>query len=204
MNGIVGTTAGAMVAPGGLVVVGVIIAFGLILLVVFAGMYNSLVRRRIDVDNGFSQIDVQLKRRYDLIPNLVETVKGYASHERGTLEAVIAARSRAAQVPAGAVAERAQAEGQLTQALGRLIAVAESYPDLKANSNFGSLQEELASTENKIGFARQHYNDTVGRYEEARQAFPTNIVAAAFNFEKRDYFKVEEAAAREVPKVSFS
>jgi len=204
MNGIVGGTLGAGAALGGLVVVGVIIAVGLVLLLLFAGMYNGLVRRRVDADNGFSQIDVQLKRRYDLIPNLVETVKGYAAHERGTLEAVIAARSRAVAVPAGAVAERAQAEGQLTQALGRLFAVAESYPDLKANANFGALQEELASTENKIGFARQHYNDCVGRYEEARQAFPTNLVAAAFNFEKRDYFKVEEAAAREAPKVSFS
>ena len=204
MSGIVGSTVGAGLAIGGLVAVVGLGLFALLLLVVFAGMYNGLVRRRIDVDNGFSQIDVQLKRRYDLIPNLVETVKGYAAHERGTLEAVIAARSRATQVPAGAVAERAQAEGQLTQAIGRLLAVAEAYPDLKANSNFGALQEELASTENKIGFARQHYNDTVGRYEESRQAFPTNLVAAAFNFEKKDYFKVEEAAVREAPKVSFT
>ncbi len=204
MNGIVGGTVGAVGALGGIVMFAVLAGFAVLLLLIFAGMYNGLVRRRIDVDNGFSQIDVQLKRRYDLIPNLVETVKGYAAHERGTLEAVISARNAAAQVPAGAVAERAQAEGQLTQALGRVFALSEAYPDLKANTNFAALQEELASTENKIGFARQHYNDTVGRYEESRQAFPTNIVAAAFNFEKKDYFKVEEAAVREAPKVSFS
>lgn len=208
MNGIAGEIVGDLGsiggAMGGMVVVGGLVLFALVLLVVFASMYNGLVRRRVDVDNGFSQIDVQLKRRYDLIPNLVETVKGYAAHERGTLEAVISARNKAVQVPADAIADRAQAEGQLTQALGRLFAVAEAYPDLKANANFGALQEELASTENKIGFARQHYNDTVGRYEESRQAFPTNLVAAAFNFEKKDYFKVEEGAARETPKVSFS
>jgi LemA protein len=196
-----GTAAGV----GGLALVAIVgLAIGLLLVIIFAGMYNGLVRRRVEVDNSFSQIDVQLKRRYDLIPNLVETVKGYAAHERGTLEDVIAARNRAAAVPAGAVAERAVAEGALTQALGRVFALAEAYPDLKANANFAALQEELASTENKIGFARQFYNDCVGRYEEKRQSFPTNIVAGAFNFEKREYFKVEEAAAREAPKVSFS
>jgi LemA protein len=188
----------------GWIAVAVVIGVGLLILLVFVGMYNTLVRKRIDVDNSFSQIDVQLKRRYDLIPNLVETVKGYASHERGTLEAVIAARNQAVQAQGAGVAQRAVAEGALTSALGRLFAVAEAYPDLKANANFSGLQEELASTENKIGFARQHYNDTVGRYEESRQAFPTNIIAAAFNFEKREYFKVEEAAVREAPKVSFS
>lgn len=188
----------------GWIAVAVLVGVGLVLLFIFVGMYNALVRKRIDVDNAFSQIDVQLKRRYDLIPNLVETVKGYAAHERGTLENVIAARNRAVQVQAGPVAQRAQAEGELTQALGRLFALSEAYPDLKANANFMSLQEELASTENKIGFARQHYNDTVGRYEEARQSFPTNIIAAAFNFEKREYFRVEETAQREAPKVSFS
>ncbi|MFI4873380.1 MAG: LemA family protein [Phycisphaerales bacterium JB061] len=168
--------------------------------------YNKLVRLRVDADNGWSQIDVQLKRRYDLIPNLVETVKGYASHEKETLDAVISARAKAVSVHdasnAGAK-EMGMAEGMLTQALGRLIAVAEAYPDLKANTNFLSLQEELSSTENKIGFARQHYNDTVGRYEEARQSFPVNIVAGVFNFAKRDYFEVTEPAAREAPKVSF-
>ena len=168
--------------------------------------YNKLVRLRVDADNGWSQIDVQLKRRYDLIPNLVETVKGYASHEKETLDAVISARAKAVSVHdasnAGAK-EMGMAEGMLTQALGRLIAVAEAYPDLKANTNFLSLQEELSSTENKIGFARQHYNDTVGRYEEARQSFPVNIVAGVFNFAKRDYFEVTEPAAREAPTVSF-
>lgn len=182
------------------IVIGVAVAVILMLVVI----YNGLVQARMRVKNAFSQIDVQLKRRYDLIPNLVETVKGYAAHERGTLENVIAARNRAVQVQAGPVAQRAQAEGELTQALGRLFALSEAYPDLKANANFMSLQEELASTENKIGFARQHYNDTVGRYEEARQSFPTNIIAAAFNFEKREYFRVEETAQREAPKVSFS
>jgi LemA protein len=170
----------------------------------FIAMYNGLVRRRVDADNGWSQIDVQLKRRYDLIPNLVETVKGYAGHERGTLEAVIAARTRAVDAGKGGIAERAEAENMLTQTLGRLFAVAEAYPQLKANANFSQLQEELASTENKIGFARQHYNDTVGRYEEARQSFPTNIVAGAFNFGKREYFEASSPVEREAPKVSFS
>ena len=168
--------------------------------------YNKLVRLRVDADNGWSQIDVQLKRRYDLIPNLVETVKGYASHEKETLDAVISARAKAVSVHDASnsgAKEMGMAEGMLTQALGRLIAVAEAYPDLKANTNFLSLQEELSSTENKIGFAHQHYNDTVGRYEEARQSFPVNIVAGVFNFAKRDYFEVTEPAAREAPKVSF-
>ena len=168
--------------------------------------YNKLVRLRVDADNGWSQIDVQLKRRYDLIPNLVETVKGYASHEKETLDAVISARAKAVSVHdasnAGAK-EMGMSEGMLTQALGRLIAVAEAYPDLKANTNFLSLQEELSSTENKIGFSRQHFNDTVGRYEEARQSFPVNIVAGVFNFEKRAYFEITEPAAKEAPKVSF-
>jgi LemA protein len=177
-----------------------------VVLFIFVGMYNTLVRRRVDVENSFSQIDVQLKRRYDLVPNLVETVKGYAAHEAQTLEAVIAARTRAVAVPGDAAhaGEKAAAEGMLTQALGRLFAVAEAYPQLKANTNFMQLQEELTSTENKIGFARQHFNDTVGRYEETRQSFPTNIVAAAFNFEKREYFRLEEPAQREAPKVSFT
>jgi LemA protein len=188
------------------IAIAVLVGVFFVLLLLFVGMYNTLVRRRIDVDNAFSQIDVQLKRRYDLIPNLVETVKGYAGHERQTLEAVISARTRAVGVPGDAAhaGEKAAAEGILTQALGKLFALSEAYPDLKANTNFARLQEELSSTENKIGFARQHYNDTVGRYEESRQAFPTNIVAAAFNFEKREYFTIEAPAEREAPKVSFS
>jgi LemA protein len=191
----------------GMIVGLVVAAVFVILLLVVMGMYNTLVRRRIDTDNAWSQIDVQLKRRYDLIPNLVETVKGYAGHEKGTLEAVIQARNQAVKVAGGAshVAERAQAENALSATLGRLFALSEAYPDLKANQNFAQLQEELTSTENKIGFSRQHYNDTVARYEESRQAFPTNIIAATFNFEKRDYFTVDAAGAeRTAPKVSFS
>ena len=190
----------------GLLLLGVPLALLLILLFWSIGMYNTLVRRRVDCDNGWSQIDVQLKRRYDLIPNLVETVKGYAAHEKGTLEAVVAARARAIGVTSDAAhaGEKADAENMLTQALGRLIAIAEAYPTLKADQNFARLQEELASTENKVGFARQHFNDVVARYEESRQTFPTNLVASAFNFEKRDYFKVDQEAVRESPKVTFS
>jgi LemA protein len=190
---------------GWLIIGGLALLF-VIFLFWFIGMYNALVRRRVDCDNGWSQIDVQLKRRYDLIPNLVETVKGYAGHEKGTLEAVISARARAVGVTSDAAhaAEKAAAENMLTQALGRLIAVAEAYPDLKANSNFAQLQEELTSTENKIGFARQHFNDVVARYEESRQSFPTNLVAAAFNFDRREYFKLDDEAAREAPKVKFT
>ena len=190
----------------GWIVGGAVVLLFVIVLLWFMAMYNLLVRRRIDTDNGWSQIDVQLKRRYDLIPNVVETVKGYAAHERGTLEAVISARNQAVQVPSDAAhaGQKAAAEGAFTQAIGRLFALAESYPDLKANTNFLQLQEELSSTENKIGFARQHFNDTVARYEEARQAFPTNIVAGAFNFEKREYFRIEDGAERQTPKVSFT
>ncbi|TVQ59583.1 MAG: LemA family protein [Phycisphaerales bacterium] len=165
-------------------------------------LYNKLVRLRVDCDNGWSQIDVQLKRRYDLVPNLIETVKGYASHERETLEAVVQARTRAQE--AQGVKAQAEAENMLTQALGRIFALSEAYPDLKANQNFLSLQEELTSTENKIGFARQHYNDCVARYSTSIQQFPSNIVAGMFSFKPRDYFELDTAAAREVPKVSFS
>ena len=169
-------------------------------------IYNGLVRRRVDCDNGWSQIDVQLKRRYDLIPNLVETVKGYAAHESGTLEAVIAERNAAVNVSSDAMhaAEKAGAENMLTQTLGKLFALSEAYPDLKANQNFAQLQEELASTENKLGFARQHFNDTVASYQTKRGEFPSNIIAGMFNFTGRDYFELEDEAAREAPKVSFS
>lgn len=199
------TVAQAGVAAG-LVVAAVVLGALLLVIVVLAGMYNSLVRRTVDCENAWAQIDVQLKRRYDLIPNLVETVKGYAAHERGTLEAVIAARNQAVRVSsAGAgVAQRAEAENMLTQALGRLFALAEAYPDLKANANFAQLQEELTSTENKISFARQHYNDCAARLETSRGTFPTNLVAALFGFKGRDYFEVEAAAEREAPKVKFS
>ncbi len=154
--------------------------------------YNGLITLKNQVLNAWKQIDVQLKRRHDLIPNLVNTVKGAMNFERGTLDAVISARAKA--VSATGVKETARAEGELTQALGRLFALTEAYPDLKSNANIMALQEELTSTENKIGFARQHFNDTVARYEEARQTFPTNIVAGAFNFEKREYFEAEPEA----------
>jgi LemA protein len=193
------------VAMSGLVI-GIVIA-GLFVVVLFwlIAMYNVLVRKRIDCDNGWSQIDVQLKRRYDLIPNLVESVKGYASHERETLDAVISARNQAVAVSSDAAhaIEKGKAEGVLTMALGRLLAVAEAYPNLKADGSFMKLQEELTGTENKIGFARQHFNDVVARYEESRQTFPTTIVAALFAFQKRDYFTVENEAERAAPKVSF-
>jgi LemA protein len=187
------------------IIVAIVAGVFVLFLLIAIGLYNSLVRKRVDTDNGWAQIDVQLKRRYDLIPNLVETVKGYASHERETLDAVISARQQAVTVTSDAAhaASKAQAEGALSGALSRLIAVAEAYPQLKADANFRQLQEELASTENKIGFARQHYNDTVGRYEETRQTFPSNLIAAMFNFKEREYFKLEESAQREAPKVSF-
>lgn len=182
-----------------------VVAVVLVLYVIM--VYNRLIRAGVEVDNGWAQIDVQLKRRYDLIPNLVETVKGYASHEKETLDAVISARAKAVQVHDASntgAKEIGQAEGELTQALGRLMAVAEAYPDLKANTNFMSLQEELTSTENKIGFSRQHYNDTVARYEVGRTTFPANIVVGIFNFAKRDYFEIETEAEKAAPQVSFS
>jgi LemA protein len=192
--------------PGQLIIGIVLIGFALVVLFWVISTYNALVRRRIAAENGWAQIDVQLKRRYDLIPNLVETVKGYASHEREALEAVIAARSRAVNVPSDAAhaGEKGVAEGFLTQALGRLFALSEAYPDLKANVNFLKLQEELSSTENRIGFARQHFNDSVAGYEKSRQTFPANMIAGAFNFKKLEYFTIEDGAQREVPKVSFS
>ncbi len=184
-----------------------LVVAGLVVLVLLWGVaiFNRLVRLRVNCDNGWSQIDVQLKRRYDLIPNLVETVKGYAGHEKGTLESVVNARAKAMSVGASAgAAAHAEAEGLLGAALGKLIALAEAYPDLKANQNFKALQEELATTENKIGFARQHYNDCVGQYSTAIQQFPSNIVAGMFSFKPREYFELNEAAQREAPKVSFS
>jgi LemA protein len=174
----------------GLIVVGI---------VYFIGIYNRLVRMRNQKDNAWSQIDVQLKRRHDLIPNLLETVKGYAKHERETLEAVIQARNAA--VSAQGPAEAGQAEGILGAALGRLFALSESYPDLKANQNFLSLQEELSSTENRIGFARQAYNDAATRYNNAREVFPANLISGGFA--KADLFEITVAAEREVPKVDF-
>lgn len=193
------------VAMSGVIIGLVIAGLFVVVLLWFVAMYNVLVRKRIDCDNGWSQIDVQLKRRYDLIPNLVETVKGYASHERETLESVISARNQAIAVSSDAAhaMEKGKAESALTMALGRLMAVAEAYPTLKADTSFLKLQEELTGTENKIGFSRQHFNDVVARYEESRQTFPTTIVAALFSFQKRDYFTIENEAERSAPKVSF-
>jgi LemA protein len=166
------------------------------------GLYNGLVRARNAVKNAWSQIDVQLKRRHDLIPNLVETVKGYVAHERGTLEAVVKARQQAISATGG-VQERAKAENALTQTLRSLMALAESYPDLKANQNFLSLQEELTSTENKIGFSRQFYNDTAMGYKNRIEVFPSNIFANILGFQPEPFFQLEAAGEREVVQVKF-
>ena len=163
-------------------------------------LYNRLVRLRNRVENSWSQVDVQLKRRYDLIPNLVETVKGYASHERATFEEVTRARTRAQE--ARTVEDQAAAENVLTAAIGRLFAVAEAYPELRASENFQQLQSQLEETEDKIRVARQVYNDAVLSYENARETVPTNLIAAMFGFESKPFFEVEEAA-REAPRVQF-
>jgi LemA protein len=180
-----------------------VIVIVLVLLVLWVvALYNGLVRGRNRVDNAWAQIEVQLKRRHDLIPNLVETVKGYAAHERGTFEAVTQARTAAQQAQGPAAA--AQAEGILTQALGRLFAVAEAYPDLKASQNFLELQGQLSDTENKIAVSRQVYNDTVLTYNNSIQTFPAVVLANSFGFTRREFFEVEAAADREVPQVSFA
>jgi len=166
--------------------------------------YNGLVRLRNQVKNAWAQIDVQLKRRYDLIPNLVETVKGYMKHERETLEAVTKARNLAQQVSSAGAGERAKAEGELSSALSRLLVVVERYPDLKANQNFLALQEELTSTENKISFSRQFYNDSVLKFNNKTHMFPSNVVASMFGFKASEFFEVTLAAEREAPKVSFT
>jgi LemA protein len=196
---------------------GLIILVGIVVVLVFAalfvvGKYNGLVTLRNRFKNAFAQIDVQLKRRYDLIPNLVETAKGYMAHERNTLEAVIAARNTAyaaskaaAANPGDAAAMKSlmSAEGGLGGALSRLMVVSEQYPDLKANQNMMQLTEELTSTENKISFARQAYNDSVMVYNTAREMFPTNIIAGMFNFVAAELFQVDNPAQREAPKVQF-
>ena len=181
-----------------LIIVLAVVAF-LILTVI--SIYNLLIGLRNQVNNAWSQIDVQLKRRRDLIPNLVETAKGYMQHERGTFEAVTNARSQAMQ--AKGVAETAKTETTLGQALSQFLLVVENYPDLKANQNFLSLQEELTSTENKISFSRQNYNDQVLFFNNKIQMFPSNVVAGMFTFTKRDFFEIGSAAEREAPKVSF-
>ena len=181
----------------------IVVAVIVVLLIIFViGVYNALIRLRNQVDNSWSQIDVQLKRRHDLIPNLVETAKGYMKHERETFEAITNARSQA--MGAKTVSEASKAEGTLGEALSKFMLVVENYPDLKANQNFLAVQEELTSTENKISFARQSYNDQVLFFNNKIQMFPSNIVANMFNFGKRDFFELESAAEREVPKVSFS
>jgi LemA protein len=184
-----------MMGMGGLFLVVVILA-----LVVMA-LYNSLVGLRNQVKNAWAQIDVQLKRRHDLIPNLIETAKGYVKHERGTLESVTQARNLAAQ--ASGVGEQAKAEAALSRAVGSFFLVVENYPDLKANQNFLALQEELTSTENKIGFARQFYNDQVMHFNNKIQMFPSNLIAGMFHFQAAEFFEVEDAAEREAPKVQF-
>lgn len=178
----------------------IVIAVVVLLIIWVISGYNGLVVLRNRVRNQWSQVDVQLKRRFDLIPNLVETVKGYAAHEKETLEAVMAARSRA--VNAGTVEEAASANGELSKALSRLLAVSENYPDLKANANFMELQNTLADTENKIAHARQFYNDTVMKYQNKREMFPTNLLAGLFGFKEEPYFKADEAE-RENVKVAF-
>jgi len=177
-----------------------IIALGGLLLLAVA-VYNRLVRARVRVDEGWAQIDTQLQRRHDLIPNLVETVKGYASHERETLEEVTAARAKAISMTAPS--ELAEAENGLTQALGKLLAITENYPDLKADANFRQLQDELAHTENMVAGARGNYNATVRAYDELRQVFPSSLIASAFDFTDRDYFEVETVDVRQAPDVSF-
>ncbi|PAW78554.1 MAG: hypothetical protein B9S32_06425 [Verrucomicrobia bacterium Tous-C9LFEB] len=196
-----------------LVLLGLIALVALAIVFVVIGAYNNLVSLRNRFKNAFAQIDVQLKRRYDLIPNLVETAKGYLKHESSTLEAVIAARSaavsastRAAQNPgdAAAMKQLSGAEAALTSGLGRLLAVSEAYPDLKANQNMMQLTEELTSTENKVAFARQAYNDAVMIYNTARETFPTVLIANLFNFAAAELFAIEKPEEKEAPKVSFS
>lgn len=172
----------------------------LVLIVMMIGIFNRLVTLRNRVDNAWSQIDVQLRRRYDLIPNLVETVKGYAAHESATFEKVIQARSAA--MSAQGVKAQSEAENMLTGTLKSLFALAENYPELKANQNFMMLQEELSGTEGKIAYARQFYNDSVMTYNTAQQTFPNNVVAGMFGHKTRDYFEIEEEAKQPV-KVQF-
>lgn len=180
----------------------IIVAVVVAVLVIWAiAIYNGLVRSRNQVDNAWSQIDVQLKRRIDLVPNLVETVKGYAAHEKSTLEAVINARNASIAAPA-TPAGQAAADNVMTQALRQLFALSESYPDLKANQNFLALQEELTATEGRVAYARQFYNDSVLGYNNRLQAFPSVIVASMFHFARREFFETD-AASREVPKVQF-
>ena len=179
------------------IVIAIVVVLGLIVVAI----YNRLVRLRNRAENAWAQVDVQLRRRYDLIPNLVEAVKGYASHERATFEEVTKARTAAQQ--AQTVEEQGKAENLLTQAIGRLFAVAEAYPELRATENFQQLQGQLEETETKIAVSRQVYNDAVLTYDTALETVPTNIVGSLFSFQAREYFEVEEPAAREAPRVQF-
>ncbi len=182
---------------------GILIILGIIAAVIafFVGLYNALVRLRNRAQNAWAQVDVQLRRRYDLIPNLVETVKGYAAHEKETFQNVTEARTAA--MGAQTVQDQGKAENMLSGALKSLFAVAENYPDLKANQNFLMLQEELAGTEGKIAYARQFYNDSVMKFNTKQEVFPSNIVAGMFHFEKMEYFEIDEEAAREPIQVKF-
>ena len=178
----------------------IILAIVVVAAVNFVGIYNSLVQLRNRVKNAWSQIDVQLKRRHDLIPNLIETAKGYMQHERETLDGITQARSQA--MSADGVGAKSKAEGQLSGAMGKFFLVVENYPDLKANQNFLSLQEELTSTENKIAFSRQGYNDQVLFFNNKIQMFPSNVVAGMFTFKPEEFFEIEDKE-KEVPKVKF-
>ncbi len=181
-----------------LIVVIAIVAFIIIFVI---GVYNGLITLRNRCDNAWAQVDVQLRRRYDLIPNLVETVKGYAKHEREVFQKVTEARAKA--IDAGTIKEQGEAENMLTGALKSLFAVVENYPDLKANQNFLMLQEELAGTEGKIAYARQFYNDNVMKFNLKQQVFPSNIIANTFNFKEKEYFEIEEPEARRPVEVKF-
>ena len=172
-----------------------------IVAVFVVGIYNGLVQLRNRCENSWAQVDVQLRRRYDLIPNLIETVKGYAAHEKETFQNVTEARTQA--INAGSVKDQGQAENMLSGALKSLFAVSENYPELKANENFMMLQEELAGTESKIAYARQFYNDTVMKFNTKQQVFPSNIIANMFSFKEREYFEIEEPEAKEPVKVKF-
>jgi len=190
-----------MAMGGGAIALLIVAGIAVVVVLWIVGTFNGLVRLRNTVKNAWAQIDVQLKRRHDLIPNLVETAKGYMRHERETLEAVTKARNLAAQ--AGGAADASRAEQGLSSALGQFFLVVERYPDLKANQNFLSLQEELSSTENRIGFARQFYNDQVMRYNIRIQVFPASIVAGMFHFGPMELFELEAQEERAVPEVSF-
>ncbi len=186
--------------PAWMICIGGGLVFLVLVVVAVIALYNRLIVLRNRVDNSWSQIDVQLKRRYDLIPNLVETVKGYAAHEKETFEKVVKARQMA--MDASGIKDQGEAENMLTSTLRSLFAVAEAYPDLKANQNFLMLQEELSGTESKIAYARQFYNDSVMSFNTAIQSFPANLLAGMFGFVQREYFEIEEVA-KETPRVSF-